>query len=177
MITTFHTSNDPLKIADRASGALDEKRLERAIPMKILTIFATASALALSTATAFAGHAGDDKQQLTRDFYATAASGQTGGYVHVSDDQNVRPAPVDPENAVRGSIYRVSRHNDRAIARAERRDAVPMAYRSERDMSDTTHVRDDRPYGPKYQPQEQVQHSVYDVVEGKKGDTDEYYWR
>lgn len=178
--------------------------------MKILTIVATASALALSTASAFAGHAGDDKARLTQDFYQVAASGETGPYAPAIADQSARPAPVNPQNAVRGSIYRVSQHNDRAIARGEDRGVSLMAYRhkakrpvpvnpqnavresiykvdAHNDRATARHFShprrthasqvDDRPYGPKYQPQEQVQHSVYDVVEGKKGNTNEYYYR
>lgn len=182
------------------------------IPMKILTIVATASALALSTASAFAGHAGEHKAQQTRDFYAVAASGQTGGFANGAADQVVAAAPVNPENAVRGSIYRVSRHNDRAIARGEDRGVALMAYRhktkkrpapinaengvresiyrvnrhndratarrvSRPHRMHTSSARDDRPFGPMYQPQDQVRQSMYDVNEGKHGNVREYYYR
>jgi hypothetical protein len=37
--------------------------------------------------------------------------------------------------------------------------------------------RDDTPYGPRYQTQEQVQQSMYDFSLGRRGNIKEYWWR
>lgn len=143
--------------------------------MKILTMLATASALALSSAGAYAAEPINPENAVRQSIYDVSrhsgrviAQGGLDGVALMSSRRTVEtPDPINADNAVRESVYQTSRHNDRAVMRRLRDERRAVVSAKE----------DDRPYGPMYQPQDQVRQSIYDVNAGKKGNIDEYYYR